>query len=132
MRTSILLLLCGLAFASGCQRSQSALVVRQRTTVSGLQKTSAESTQYWTASAMMVDEPAHRIIVDFNAETITSLDKATRTYVVASFDDVNARMASQRKLMEQDTAGLAPDVIDALEQVGEPVGNRAAQVDVTL
>lgn len=130
MRTAVLLFACVAWLPMGCQRTQDALVLRQKTTAAGFKTQTSESNQYWTQTTMVADEANHRVIVDFVAETLTAVDKVNKTYRVLTFDELKAKMDATRRIMELDTAGLTPDVVEELERIGEPVGNRAAVVEV--
>jgi hypothetical protein len=75
------------------------LIVRQRTS-NGLTTTPNEETVYLTPSMIVTDSRATRMIVDLDKGTITSADKAQRTYTVMTFDQLAAQMAAIRKAID--------------------------------
>lgn len=80
------------------------LVVRQRTST-GTTTTPNEETVYLMPSSIVTDSRAMRLIVDLDTRTITSADKAQRTYSVMTFDQLRAQLAAIRKALE----GLPPE-----------------------
>lgn len=75
------------------------LIVRQRTST-GLTTTPNEETVYLMPSSIVTDSHAMRMIVDLDKGTITSADKAQRTYTVTTFDQLQAQLAVIRKAIE--------------------------------
>jgi hypothetical protein len=124
------LLLVVLALVAACDRAGGDLAIRQRTSTTGLASRSSESTQYWSEKLMVVDEESSRVIVDFAAETMTTVNKQARTFFTLTFDEMRARMEAARQAMELRTADLPPDAREALERMGQPVGERASAVEV--
>jgi len=63
------------------------LIIRQRVTGSP-SAAPQEQMLYWTDTMRVTDETHRRSIVDFNAHTLTSVDKDRKTYTVRSFDEL--------------------------------------------
>jgi hypothetical protein len=95
------------------------LVVRQRTST-GLSTAPTEETVYLMADTIVTDSRAMRTIVDLDKRTITSADKAKRTYTVLTFDELTMQMEALRKAL----ANLPPEArkqMGALLNESEPV-----------
>jgi hypothetical protein len=78
------------------------LVVRQRssTTLSSGPPLGDE-TVYLAGDTIVTDSQATRTIVDLGKKTITTADKAKRTYSVLTFDDLRAQMETLRTALEK-------------------------------
>jgi len=121
MKSATLLALAGIAVLAGCQ-SPSDVVVRQKTSTTGMVERETQSTQYWTSEMMIVDDDSNRIIIDFAGERLTAADKQKKTYNVVSFNQMRAAMDQARARMAQESGGLGPDAKAALSGMGEPIG----------
>ncbi len=98
------------AFAFACILAASTagvadVIVRQRTSTSAA-ATPNEETVYLMPSTIVTDSRAMRMIVDLDKGTITTADKAERTYTVTTFDQLQAQMAEIRKAID----ALPPEV----------------------
>jgi hypothetical protein len=118
------------AALAGCQRNVDGISLRQRTETIGFAGRSDESTQYWTADRMILDDSRTRLIVDFDAQTLTSIDKDKKVYLVMSFDQMKARVDARHRQTEADTAHYPPEAKVQLEKMGELPGDLVAQVEV--
>lgn len=123
-----LLVVGSLIGASGAAAKD--LTIRQKTTVVGVGARTSESTQYWTPKRMIVDETNGRMIVDFEDEQLTSIDKTKKTWITLSFDQMSRQMDAARADMAKRTEGLDPQAKWQLEQMGEAVGSKDAPVEV--
>jgi hypothetical protein len=130
MKTRAALLLAALLVLAASAAAAEDLVIRQKTTVVGVSPTSSESTQYWTPKQMIVDEKVGRMIVDFEAENLTSLDKTKKTWIVVTFDQMSKQMDAVRRDMDERTKDLEPEAKKKLERMGEAVGDKASTVEV--
>lgn len=63
------------------------LTIRQRV-IGSPSAPPQEQMIYWTDTMRVTDEAHRRSIVDFNAHTLTSVDKDRKTYMVRSFDEL--------------------------------------------
>jgi len=89
------------------------LVIKRRiTTVPGPKPT--EQTEYYTAKKAVTDAPAERTIVDFEAKTITTLDKEKKTYWTMTFDELKRDLALQRDARRKQFADMPREVRDLL------------------
>lgn len=90
------------------------LTLRQRTTTSTAGQSHArEETQYAHDGLLVIDAPDTRTIVDVDARTMTLADKARKTYVVMTFDDLKR----QAEKVQQRADRMPPDVKRMLDDM---------------
>jgi len=116
MRTLLVLGLLVLASTVGAKD----LVVRQRSTGGFGGPGPSEETVYLAGDKIATDSRTARTIVDLDQRTITSADKAKKTYTVITFDELTAQMDVLKKSLDT----LPPEArkqMGALFDEGEPV-----------
>jgi hypothetical protein len=99
------------------------LILRQRTATGAPGTPAREETVYIAASKLVSDSAATRTIIDLDTKTITSVDKAKRTFAVMTFDE----LAAQMEALRQQLAALPPE---ARKLVG-PLFDEAPPIRVT-
>jgi len=107
------------------------LVVRQRSSTGFTGAAPTEETVYLTDDKIVTDAPALRTIIDLGQKTITSADKAKKTYTVLTFEDLRAQMDALRKSLDS----LPPDArkqMSALFDDSEPVTIKATGKTETI
>jgi hypothetical protein len=93
-----------LALACGCLALASTvaakdLIVRERSSMFSGQLPD-EHTVYIAGSTIVTDSRTTRTIVDLERKTITTVEPATRSYTVITFDDLRAQMDALRQALE--------------------------------
>lgn len=106
------------------------VVVKQKTSTTGAVQREGESTQYWTDRLMVVDDPASRMVVDFETRKVLVLDKQRQLYREVTFDAMRAGMEAERKRVSEETAGYPEDAKKALRGMGEALDDMAQGVEV--
>jgi hypothetical protein len=89
------------------------LVLQRKITTEPGPKT-AEQTEYYTARKIVTDTAGDRTLVDLDAKTITTLDKAKKTYWVMTFAEVKRDVGLQREARRKQFADLPKEVRDLM------------------
>jgi hypothetical protein len=102
-----------LLLSSGTARAGD-LTLRQRTTTTaGGQSHVRDEMQYVHDGLLVIDAPDTRTIVDVDARTMTVADKARRTYMVMTFDDVKRQAEEVQRRADR----MPPDVKSMLDDM---------------
>lgn len=113
MRSRAVLVVAALVVLGGAARADD-LTLRQRTTTTAGGKSHVrEEMQYAHAGLLVIDAPDSRTIVDVDARTMTVADKAAKTYVVMTFDDLRRQAEAVQRRADR----MPPDVQRMLDDM---------------
>jgi hypothetical protein len=84
------------------------LVIRTRLSLAGSDR-SVEETTHWTAGKRVIDGARRRIIIDYGHQTVTTLDKAKRTYRIETLQEVRLQTERITAFMRRGLRGLSSE-----------------------
>lgn len=96
------------------------LMLRQRVVIKGPAASTRESTQYWSDNKLVNDDQSTRVILDLEAETVTTIDKERKTYFTRSFAEMRQQLDALKRRLE------------SLPQAKELIGKLDADAPLTV
>src|ERR1041385_8290450 len=106
------------------------LILRQRVTTTGPRSEMHDSMQYWSGNHVVTDNDERRVIIDLDAETMTTADKKQHTFYTQTFAEMRAQTEALQAEMQKEMKNLSPEARAMMEKMG--VGAKTGEATVSL